>query len=69
MNATGLAVTADMFCEELWADGGVDLNGASIGGQLTLSGAHLDGSNGPALTAQNLTVAADMFCDARASWP
>lgn len=42
--------------------GEINLNGASTG-QVSFSGAHLIAKDGPALTAQNLTVAADMFCD------
>ena len=39
------------------------MNGASIGGHLVFRDAHLDGGKGsPALTAQDLTVAADMLC-------
>jgi hypothetical protein len=40
----------------------VDLSGASIGGGLILDGAYLDGKDGPALTAQTLTVTGSMFC-------
>ena len=53
-----------MFCDDgFHADGEINLAGASIGGRLSLSGAHLDGRGGPALTAHGLTVAAGMFCD------
>ncbi len=52
-----------MYCDEgFHADGAIDLSGASIGGQLSFSGAHLHGKDGPALTAQGLTVTADMIC-------
>jgi len=61
--AFGLTVTSDMFCEELGADGKVDLTGASIGGDLVFAGAHLDGKGGPALTAERLTVTRGMKCE------
>ena len=43
--------------------GPIRLWGAKINGMFNLSGAHLDGKDGPALTAAELTVTADMFCD------
>jgi len=53
-----------MFCEGGFrADGEVNLIGASIGGQLSLRGAHLDGKDGTALTADRLTVIGNMYCD------
>ena len=52
-----------MLCREgFQAAGEVNLLGASIG-QLDFSGAHLDGKDRPALTAQRLTVTSEMFCD------
>ena len=53
-----------MYCDEgFQADGMIDLLGARIGSQLSFRGAHLDGKDGPALTAQRLTVATDLRCD------
>jgi hypothetical protein len=51
--------TGKNFC----ADGGISLAGASIGGQLVFSGAHLHGKDGPALSAEGLTVTGMMVCD------
>jgi hypothetical protein len=52
-----------MLCREgFQADGTIDLISASIGSQLDFSGAHLDGKDGRALTAQGLTVTESMFC-------
>jgi hypothetical protein len=42
--------------------GAMHLDSARINGGLDLGGAHLHGEGGPALTAQGLTVTADMFC-------
>jgi len=53
-----------MYCNEGFrALGQVNLSSASIGGQLIFSGAHLDGKGEPALYAQGLTVAREMFFD------
>ena len=41
--------------------GAMHLDSARITGTLDLRGAHLDGKDGPALTAQGLTVTADMI--------
>ena len=37
--------------------------GASIGSQLSFSGAHLDRNGGPALTAEWLSVTGNMYCN------
>ena len=51
-----------MFCDEGFrAEGEISLLRASIGSQLIFRGAHLDGKEGPALTAGGLTVTADML--------
>ena len=42
--------------------GPISLIGAKIGGRLDFSGAHLEGKNGTALTADRLTVTGSMFC-------
>jgi hypothetical protein len=52
-----------MLGEGFQAAGAINLNGASIGGQRSFSGAHLDGKDGRALIAQGLTVTRAMFCD------
>src|SRR5215218_4811836 len=44
------------------AHGEINLLGAHIGGQLDLSGAKLTNPNGPALTADGLSVDGSMFC-------
>src|SRR5262249_7177252 len=60
--AQSLTVTY-MFCDlGFHAEGAVRLPGASIGSQLSFVGAHMDGKNGPALTALGLTVTGDMLC-------
>jgi hypothetical protein len=63
--ADGLTVTADVVCDEKFrANGEVQLRGTNIGGQLSFSGAHLDGgAGGAALAADGLTVAAELFFD------
>ena len=43
--------------------GAIYLEYAKINGAFNLRGAHLDGKDGPALTADGLTVTAGMFCD------
>jgi hypothetical protein len=43
--------------------GAIRLDRAKINGVFILSGAHLDGKGGPALTAENLTVTTSMICD------
>ena len=43
--------------------GAIRLDRAKINGAFILRGARLDGKDGPALTAQGLTVTADMVCD------
>ena len=40
----------------------VSLNGASIGGEAHFGGAHLNGKDGPALSAGGLTVTGNMLC-------
>ena len=53
LDAGGLTVGRDMFCNEgFQAGGNISLMDASIGGQLALRGGHLDGRGLPALTAQ-----------------
>src|SRR5215472_16988380 len=42
--------------------GAMHLDSARITGTLDLRGAHLDGKDGPALTAQGLTITSDMLC-------
>lgn len=42
--------------------GAIRLYNAKINGAFNLRGAHLDGKDGPALIAEELTVTADMFC-------
>jgi hypothetical protein len=52
-----------MFCRDGFsATGGIDLNGAKIGGWLDLTRAMLTNPDGYALIAQNLTVDQNMFC-------
>ena len=64
LNAELLTVTRAVFCHEgFQAAGEISLVGASIGGQLALRGAHLDGHEGAALNGEGLTVARGMFCD------
>lgn len=49
LSASGLAVTADMVCDDgFQAEGGINLCGARIGGVLSFSGARLDGKDGRA---------------------
>lgn len=43
--------------------GAVRVSRATINGVFTLSGTYLDGNDGPALTADGLTVISNMFCD------
>ena len=43
--------------------GPIRLGRAKINGGFNLSGTHVDGKDGPALTAPGLTVTAGMFCD------
>jgi len=58
-----LTVTGDMFCTRgFQVAGKVDLTSASIGGDLDLDGAHLDGKGGGALDGQDLNVTGNMFC-------
>ena len=52
-----------MFCDEGFQSDGESPRGASIGGVLALSGAHLNGKDGGALTAPGLIVTGSMFCD------
>jgi hypothetical protein len=67
LNAAGLHVDADMFCQAVGklpftATGEVSLLGAHIGRELSFSGAQLTTEHGSALTADGLRVDADMFC-------
>jgi hypothetical protein len=50
-----------MHCVGLQAAAQIDLSGASIGGQLNLDGAHLDGKDRQALAALGLTVTAHIL--------
>ncbi len=43
--------------------GAISLYNANVNGAFNLSGARLDGKDGPALAAQGLTVTGTMFCD------
>ena len=43
--------------------GGVELNGAHIGGDLACTGGHFSNSDGPAINADRLTVDQEMHCD------
>ena len=53
LTADLLTVVGNLYCnEEFQADGPVNLSGASVGGQLILSGAHLDGKDGLAFAAE-----------------
>ena len=58
-----LTVTGDMFCTRgFQVAGKVDLTSASIGGDLDLDGAHLDGKGGGALRGRGLTVTGSLYC-------
>jgi hypothetical protein len=45
--------------------GAICFDRAKINGVFSLRGSHVDGKDGPALSAEQLTVTADMFCDRR----
>ncbi|WP_283139065.1 hypothetical protein [Rhizohabitans arisaemae] len=63
LNADGLTVEGDMYCQEGFrAEGEIGLLGARITGQLDLSSAHLTNPGGSALNADGLTVEGDMYC-------
>ena len=58
-----LTVTGDMFCTRgFQVAGKVDLTSASIGGDLDLDGAHLDGKGRGALRGRGLTVTGSLYC-------
>ena len=64
MTADRASVTGNMWCNKgFQASGQVRLAGASIGSQLNLTGAFLDGKGGFALTAEWLRVTGNMYCD------
>ena len=79
LNAAGLNVSGDMWCDKGFkAAGEINLLGASIGGQLSFRGAHLTCRPSPhespasdpapaedryGLVGQGLNVAQDLFCD------
>lgn len=59
-----LTVDGSVICGERFrAEGEVRLPGAHIGGQLSLTGAHLTNPGARALSADGLTVGAGIFCD------
>lgn len=66
LNADGLIVSQDMFCENKFcAKGEVRLLGASIGGRVRFRDADLNGRGYPALNADGLCVTQDLFCDGK----
>jgi hypothetical protein len=67
LNADGLAVDQHVYCtveggHRFIATGGVDLQGAQIGGAVTFVGAQLSNQGGPALSSNGLLVNKDVFC-------
>jgi hypothetical protein len=64
LTAERLTITESMLCDEgFQANGEVNLTSASIGGQLSFRGAHLDCGNGwLALNGRGLTVTDEMLC-------
>ena len=74
LTAHGLVVDQHMLCRVVGEDrftttGGVGLLGARIGGQLDLSGAQMSNENGPALNADGLVVAQNMYCEVEGGHP
>ncbi|NHD16405.1 MULTISPECIES: hypothetical protein [unclassified Actinopolyspora] len=69
LNAETLTVDSDVFLDEGFTansdsnDGTLRLPGANITGQLSLSGAELIATNGPALNADTLTVGSSVLLD------
>jgi hypothetical protein len=59
-----MAVAGNMFCGKFHADGEIRMIGASVGGQLNFDDAQLAAKDGAALTADGMSIAADMFCRA-----
>jgi len=66
LDAQGVQVTGSLFLSNITATGTVDVNGATIGGQLscdsaTLVGPIVNGERGMALLAQDVQVTAHLF--------
>lgn len=73
LDADGIRVDQNMFCASaeggprFEADGGLQMLGAHIGGELNFGGARLTNDDGAALAADNLQVDRDLFCSSAAS--
>jgi len=62
--AQQLATRGDLELSDGFSvDGGVDLLGAHIGGQLIGTAGRFSNADGPAISADSLTVDQDMYCD------
>jgi hypothetical protein len=59
--AQDMRVTGSLFLNRLVASGTVDVNAAQIGGQLTCTGAILDGNGSRALNAQGANITQSLF--------
>ncbi|WP_299952642.1 hypothetical protein, partial [uncultured Roseobacter sp.] len=61
LNAQGVQVTGSVYLRDITAEATVAINSATIGGQLSCTGATFNATSGDALNAQGAQVTGDIF--------